>query len=842
MAEKTTSTPPPAARPAVPGSWSDVWQLPTLLVAVGLVLIGLWMYASQHQPAPYDLRQGLDEVATFLKVHQYERAHTKLEEVRQHLTEPQAADHRARYYLMQGDLIYEQQLANRWDNPADHQKIRATYQQARDYGMVFDDKHLLRWAETLVALNEDERALGKIDELSAASVGRRHEVIRRIIERRLSRRQSDSIEQLAPLLSRFEQELAKVGEREQRRKQEVWVVALRADLLLARDRNGRGDEPEQVIRRLPRELIRLGNLYGDQDLAPVKVLLAKAFYRVGRFDDAEHWLREADSDLAAEPTDPLHTDVLVGLGSIALHRDNDPREALRLLDRAYREYPATPAYADAMIGLGDVQGRLGAHAEAREVLAQAVALLRDSDSRQAPHQRYDLEQTVLLHHDREIAEEHFERAIDYLLVLGPLYETEWPMDMLARLATAHRELAGRNNAEANAIRNEAEHGGSPRVDWIGQYRLLNQDAAAHFEQAGDYFYQYALRANARGDEQAFADTLWASGQAYDHAQLWDKAIERYADYIQHRPEDPRRHEARLHLGLAYQASGRYEPALEHFVQLTGDEQTRTSPEAYDAMVPMAQCYAALGDTDAAKRTLLTVVEDHPAITPQSTRYQEALVELGRLHHRLGEFNLAIERFTQAMDLYGRAGDGQSAAVRFALADSYRQSAREVGERLEEATSQTQLTARRADRQRRLEEAMKLFDQVITQLDDQPAESLGELERLYLRNAFFYRADCAYDLGRYEQAIELYDLAAGRYAQDPASLVALVQIVNAYCEQGLTQQAKAANRRAYEHFSRIPDEAFDDPNLPMDGRHWDQWLRWTSELDLYEASGRSQAMR
>ncbi len=855
MAEKPGKTRPiaapaaaasqPVSPPAAPGSWSDVWQLPTLLLAVGLLLIGLWLYASQHEPAPFDVRQGLDDVVASLKLNQYDKAHARLEEVRQNLSPETPVEQRARYYLVQGDLVYEQQHANRWDNPADHQKVRAAYQQALDMGMVFDDRHLLRWAETLAALNEDDRALAKLDEISPAAADRRHEVIRRIIERRLARQPHSSIDHLAPLLSRFEQELGRVADRTVRRDQEVWAVALRAELLMTQGPDGLGDEPQQVVRRLPRELIRLTNLYGDEAMASVKIILAEAFSRVGRFDDAERWFRVAGDELAADPTDVLHARILVGLGRIALTRDNDAQEALRRFDRAYRDYPGTAAHVDAAIGLGDVQARLGAHAEAREMLAQAVAALRqgggNQSGRHADRQRHELRQVILVHHDREAAEGQYARAIDYLLVLGPMYEGDWPMDLLARLAAAHRQLARQNVVEAEMLMAEGARGG-PGADWTGQYRLLNQDAAAHYEQAGDYFYQYALRANAAGDEQGFADTLWASAQCYDHAQLWDKAIERYADYTQHRPEDPRRHRARLHLALAYQASGRPESALQHFAALIDDPETRTSPEAYDALVPMAQCYAAVGDVDGAQRTLLTVVENHPAITPESSQYRDALIELGRLHHRTGQFNLAIERFTQAMDLYGPARGERSAAVRFALADSYRQSARELAERLGESVSQAQLVQRRADRQRRLEEAMKLFDQVITQLDEQPTELLTELERLYLRNAFFYRADCAYDLGRFKQAIELYDLAAGRYAHDPASLVALVQIVNAYSEQGLTPQARAANRRAYEHFRRIPDEAFDDPNLPMDARHWDQWLRWTNELNLYESADAGQSGR
>ena len=71
------------------------------------------------------------------------------------------------------------------------------------------------------------------------------------------------------------------------------------------------------------------------------------------------------------------------------------------------------------------------------------------------------------------------------------------------------------------------------------------------------------------------------------------------------------------------------------------------------------------------------------------------------------------------------------------------------------------------------------------------------------------------------------------------MTALIQIVNAYCEQGQIQQAKVANDWAQQHLNRIPEDAFEDPNLPMSKEHWQQWLRWSSELNLFETQARAR---
>ena len=38
--------------------------------------------------------------------------------------------------------------------------------------------------------------------------------------------------------------------------------------------------------------------------------------------------------------------------------------------------------------------------------------------------------------------------------------------------------------------------------------------------------------------------------------------------------------------------------------------------------------------------------------------------------------------------------------------------------------------------------------------------------------------------------------------------------------------------------RMDDEAFDRPEVPMTRQHWQDWLRWTSELDLFERQAAS----
>jgi len=160
--------------------------------------------------------------------------------------------------------------------------------------------------------------------------------------------------------------------------------------------------------------------------------------------------------------------------------------------------------------------------------------------------------------------------------------------------------------------------------------------------------------------------------------------------------------------------------------------------------------------------------------------------------------------------------------------------------LEEPLPQSKVREYQAERVRRLEQALILHSQVVTQLGEMDEKKLSPILQLYFRNAYFYRADCAFDLARYEQAIELYDSAARRWRDHPSSLVALVQMVNSYAELGQYQNARAVNLRARDHLRRIPEEAFDDPSLPMTRKHWQDWLHWSSKLKLFDPQASAES--
>lgn len=247
------------------------------------------------------------------------------------------------------------------------------------------------------------------------------------------------------------------------------------------------------------------------------------------------------------------------------------------------------------------------------------------------------------------------------------------------------------------------------------------------------------------------------------------------------------------------------------------------PYADLSYVPLAQCLLMDADpsNDAEAEGLLTRVVSGGVGATQTAQFRDALVVLGTLERRRGDFPSAIGHLEEAVARF--PSDAGIDNLRYALADSYRQDAKGIAAKLNEGMPDNRKHALREARLARLARAMTLFEQVRASLDGRDQRRMTDLERLELRNSYFYLGDCAFDLKDYETAIRHYDAARERYPKDPASLVAMIQIVNAYIELGDTQRAQTANYRAKAFYDSLPDSAWSDPNLPMSKEDWQRWL-------------------
>lgn len=828
----------PGETPSTERSWSRVWQLPSVLLGTGLFVMAVYMLMPSDQPD--DFHSMLEDVATSIQARDLAGAEESLRLIQPDIHERADETIKAWYDELWGDLVYFQQASGGGEAGANYEMIVTYYKDAIKRGRTPDTIHRQRLAEALIALGQEDAAIELLGEFIDGESRHRHALLRQVINKRLLAPEVD-VEALQATLNRYLDELQSEPNDTIRRSGEIWATALKGRLLFD------AGDAKTTIQMVERKLIYFLDRGGKKDTGPLYVLRGKAYQRLGDFDRARESYAIAQKVLP--PGDSEHADVLVGFGQIELVQSDDVRQALHYFTVAEQKYrplvgdPVRSPYMDALIGRSDCEARLGKHVAAVDNLKVAVGLL--TESLRPPKDKQDrLVNTALAHHMATSDIDEFETAMQYLTAMMPLYKDAPPSELLAQFALTHERIGTKKLEEAGLSAQNgspALGGGDPPERLLvaseptSAVRLIRQDAAQHFELAGDYYRKHS-NSTRTIDPQVAGDSTWKSAEMYDKAFRWSRAIAAYKNFIGERGNDPRRLQAIRRLGMAYLADGQYAVAAQKFETLVKDNPN--NKETAESLVPLATSLVELQKIEEAVGVLLGVITDHPAITPDSEVYRDALIMLGRLYHRQKDFEHAIEKLATAVQRYGDQRKG--ATLRYQLAESYRQSVPLIEETLKQPLPQSKVNEYQTERRRRLEQAQVLFSQVVTQLDEISDDERSPVETLYLRNAYFYRADCAFDLKRFEQSIELYDMAIQRWQAHPSSLVALVQTVNAYAELGRFQDAKAANRRAREHLRKIPEEAFDDPSLPMKRKHWQDWLKWSSELNLFDQKATASA--
>jgi tetratricopeptide (TPR) repeat protein len=337
------------------------------------------------------------------------------------------------------------------------------------------------------------------------------------------------------------------------------------------------------------------------------------------------------------------------------------------------------------------------------------------------------------------------------------------------------------------------------------------------------------------DDKGYGEALWKGISQYDRASNVQCVIAALELFVAERPEDSLTPDALLRLGQAYQAAGLFDKAIAAYQrnQLRYPQSLAASKSA----VPLAQAYIARGPDSygKAEAVLLSVVKNNPLLTPESEEFKQAIFDLGQLYYRTSRFEEAVSRLEEFVARYPQ--DPRMGQLLFLMGDSYRKSAvlldvRLAGEKSADASGGLPINLAEAAKAKkdRLTRARGLYDRVIELYRGK--SDLLDLDRLYLKLSHFYRADCVYDLGQYSEAIQLYDLAAFRYQDDPSALAAYVQIVNAYCALGKLDEARTANERAKWLLRRIPAESFKDGSFSMPREYWEQWLKWTSDAGMW----------
>ncbi|MFM9956538.1 MAG: tetratricopeptide repeat protein [Phycisphaerales bacterium] len=856
------------AAPVKVGSrgWRDAWPLPALIVGVALLGWGLSKWAGQ-KPGP-DFPGAMASVQTLINEAKYEEALAMLNDpIARHLSDPVVTEEiREQYHLLSADALAFAQKSRGLNVAANHQQIVDLYLSARQrYHATLDGRRTVNLAESFLALGRVDEAMQEIKAIPDALSAERRVLLRRIIDHRVTVQGAGATdENLMDTLSRFRDD---PSASEQDR---AWAVARQTRMRLD------SGFPEESVRRLLPEIQRLESRLSPE-AGELLLLLGRAYFEMGDATTAEEHLKRAEQALPESAESLAEAKVL--LGRIAQsHSDlESAKDHFTLVTTRFARAPIT---VRAWLGLGEVEADLGDEQRSIEAYERAVETVRAGwvkagaagtpaassepavppappgvgeaeSARDAtnPARKLAIELDASLgqrFRDR-LQKGQFEAASKYAALAERLFPADRaPPEVPLRLAEISR-AAAESLIPLSARGLEGGDAGPPDLSQIDP--VSREEAKRRFYESA-MAYQRHAKAALISDPDASAESLWLSADCYDLAGEQDRAVDGFVQYIQTQQQGPRRLIAQYRLARTLQSMGQYKKAIPLLEDII--ENAPVSDEAAMSLIPLAQCYLlASGDADApqAEARLLQIVEGKQ-FEPTARQFRLAVIELGRMYRRIGDYPKAIERLTEAVARYPDLE--KDAAIQSALADSYRLSAATIAEQLKNAMPQNERTRLTRLQRERLEAALDLYDRVRGLLEALDPRRTSELEKLTLRNAMFYRGDCAYDLGEfysedkeksrgyYQQAIRSYDAAAQRYADDPSSLAAMMQIVSAYAALGRWTEAQTAQNRAKARLKELPPEAWANASGPMDKQHWERWLESSVKLDKLASQEQGEA--
>ncbi|HEX8340852.1 MAG TPA: tetratricopeptide repeat protein [Tepidisphaeraceae bacterium] len=771
-------------------SASQLWQLPLLLVSLGLFGYAAYLLWDP-QPGP-TVEERIVDVRTLLKAERPEAAVERLKALLSldALTPPQ----RGRMHLLMAEALDSFQTLRKQIIPVLQHRIIEQTRLAGTLGVQPGGADYRRLGGAYERVAKPVEAVDAYQKSIALDPDKSLVLARKIIDLLLDTDQTAAADRA---LAEYTQQPSLTDA------ERCWALGERAELLI--------DAKQFVDARVL--LDQALKLSADPvQEGEINYRLGYASYHLGDSQQAERFLRAARDQLKIRH--PLDAEACVLLGKISQAR-GEAEAAISFFEIVLTSHPDAKIAVLAKLGRGVCRAMLKQDDPAMIDLQQAT---KNVDER-AGYARYEDDVLTGLRQAAELlaGRENFAAAIELLdaeqtLAAEPMPEFFARVSrlMAARADQLDKSLAGLTPAE--------------RIKREQQARDLRT-------RAGDAIIAYGYKQTLSDDKQ-YGESLWRGIELYEKAVNTPAVVAALELFVAERPEDALAPEALLRLGRTYQANGQLDKAVA--VYQRNQFRYPKSLAASKTAVPLAQALIERGPDSYAKAesVLVGVLDNNAMFDPTSLDFQTALFELGQLYSRMQRHEEAIVRMEEFAKRYPT--DDRVGRLTFLMADGYRKSAQSLGAQFVVASAEKKpgvdLEELRIAHHGRLTKAKALYDRVVERYRESPPAR--DPDKLYHRLSYFYRADCVYDLGDYQQAIALYDNAAFRFQDDPSALAAYVQIVNAWCRLGKTAEAKVANERAKWLLRRMPADAFANGTFSMPKDYWEQWLKWSNEAGMW----------
>ena len=810
MAEtSTTVSGAPTASAAAPRGLAallrDGWQVPLLVVAMVGLASAFWYARSNRAPNQWD--ETLAQATGQIDAREFAVAAQILEEViAPHLAS--APDGFAgRFEAARVDLAAEQ-LKSADGASADAygqvaKRYEALMKEFAERGSELSDAQMARYGAMLLGAGRESDAVAAAANAGDGERARRlaSRLGRRSLEQAYGDAQADP-RKVDAFFDAFEEFRAAPQLSAEDR---AWSAGLAGRMRLATGHAAAAIE--RLLVELPRAdgAASRGDTVSAAQFAELWYLLGEAFRREGVLGDAEHTLLQAR--LFVTPAAPLAGEIDLALGLTKL-ATGQAEEAHGILDRAVlTEHPAEIKSALIL-----------ARARASAALSRVEDSLRDFDEMLALAEKSRLSAGLAGDAQRALNElarsalgaEDFETAIAYseraAALDGTGSEGAFALATLAESAARHARAMRAAEVESVGSLSAIEPGARARINRV-------------FRRAGEAYAGYLDTESAKElSNIERAELHFGAADSFDCAGESAQALVHFERSLALLPEgDSRRTERLLRIGDIRAAAREFDKAREAYEGVY--RITQNDPRV---AMPLCRVLVDSGDTTRAIAELGRILDGHAGLRPDSEQYREALDLSARLSFERGDFTASAERLSELIERDPAAGP--MGERQFRLAQSLQAIARQAAE---ESRGDGLTGSRRGQLERiaaeRTRDAQQSYQRAIEVLESQ-GRALDGLGRDMLRNAYLQRAHCAFDRGDHKEAIDFYEAVDRKYADAAASVLALVQIVNAAEALGDRARAEAAHTRALRRIESLPDDALVGDGGVLGRDDWRKWLR------------------
>ncbi len=782
----------------------DRWQIPTLFVAVALLVGSIFQLKSTREAPTFESRlaqlSARVEDGFYTSAIEYGTRLTGREEI----TAAQRGEvhqHLARAHYLRAER-------ERHTTAEQAHVVQEEYSTARRLGADLSTPDLVRLGNTYAWEQEYGAAISYYQQAVEASSGSALDIRRRIIE--LSTHElAYPPAQLLPLVEAFIEDAPDDSALLE------WAAATRIELLAS---EGRNTEALAFLDELSSRFV--STRWADAH----QYLVSLVLYRLGRQDEAEERLRALRNRLSA--WDELYAKSGWLLGRVVLSDGTPqrPEEALSFFREVVNVAPATLYEAASRVGMGEALAALERFEESLEQYRRALEALSEfSDSAVFSPEVIRASATVVAENLRR--EGHLEAPLQYYELATSLIDKrdeELVSEYLQILGDLRAALGHSLRAKAEALPPEREDSVERRAHLLDEARYL-------FLEAGEAFQELA-RINSLNEARS-AEATWRSADLFDEAGETRRSVVVLERFARERPDNELMPRVLLRLGQAWQTLGMLTEAVEAYRENL--RRFPRTPDAGSGLIPLARCYVTLGGEEnlrLAEKTLVDhILADSPIYTPEAEEFRDALFLLGELYSSEQRFEPSIAVLEEALERYPQ--DQRAVGAQSLLADAYRHSALALKEDIKNTAKASEWPRMRAQMKSRLERAAELFSALVRALETVGEQDLDALQRSALRQARLYQADCLFELGRYEEAVALYEAAAFIYRDEPAALSAYVQVISCRLSLGQLEEARAALRRAQYLLKIMPERVFEDDHVGQSREEWDRFLDWLGRAKL-----------